>query len=156
MRSRQSYRTEQVEQDKKVHPKQEPSFLPLTVGVAQSAATGSALLRERVGEVRRCAEAADSAAAGCWAALLGGCQSAERKDLPSRLRALAEATSGYVGAGWWAVSPHRRRVAEAQLRINDAVREGDGAEFAEAFVGYDQAIATAVVSVQSNVESPTP
>ncbi|MER7080200.1 hypothetical protein ABT308_18850, partial [Saccharopolyspora kobensis] len=82
--------------------------------------------------------------------------SAERRELPSRLRALVEATSGYVGAGWWAASAHRRRVAEAQLRINDAVREGDGAEFAEAFVGYDQAIATAVVSVQNDVESPTP
>ncbi|MFI0463458.1 hypothetical protein ACH347_05195 [Saccharopolyspora sp. 5N102] len=139
-----------------MHPKQEPSFLPLTVGVARSATDGSALLRKGAGEVRRCAEAADAAAVGCWAALLGGCQSAERKDLPSRLRALAEATSGYVGAGWWAASAHRRRVAEAQLRINDAVREGDGAEFAEAFVGYDQAIATAVVSVQNNVESPIP
>ncbi|SDZ03851.1 hypothetical protein SAMN05216215_104376 [Saccharopolyspora shandongensis] len=139
-----------------MHPKQEPSFLPLTIGVARSATEGSALLRDGAGEVRRCAEAADVAAVGCWAALLGGCQSAERKDLPSRLRALAEATSGYVGAGWWAASAHRRRVAEAQLRINDAVREGDGAEFAEAFVGYDQAIATAVVSVQNYVESPTP
>ncbi|MGP4019665.1 hypothetical protein [Saccharopolyspora sp. 5N708] len=139
-----------------VHPKQEPSFLPLTVGVARSAATGSLPRRDRAGEVQRCAEAADATAAGCWAALLGGCQSAERKDLPSRLRALVEATSGYVGAGSWAASAHRRRVAEAQLRINDAVREGDGAEFAEAFVGYDQAIATAVVSVQSNVESSTP
>jgi hypothetical protein len=131
-----------------VHPKQEPSFLPLTVGAARTA--------ERAGEVRRCAEAAEVTAEGTWAALLGGCDSAERKDLPGRLRALVDATSGYVGPTWWAASAHRRRVAEAQLRINDAVREGDGAEFAEAFVGYDQAIATAVVSVRANVESPTP
>lgn len=135
-----------------MHPELDPSFLPLTVGVARSAAAGS----RRAGEVQRRAEAADATAAGCWAALLGGCQSAERRELPSRLHALAEATSGYVGAGCWAASAHRRRVAEAQLRINDAVREGDGAEFAEAFVGYDQAIATAVVSVQNDVESPTP
>ncbi|GAA4612704.1 hypothetical protein [Saccharopolyspora hordei] len=135
-----------------MHPQQDPSFLPLTVGVARSAATSS----RQAGEVQRRAEAADATAAGCWAALLGGCQSAERRELPSQLHALVEATSGYVGAGWWAASSHRRRVAEAQLRINDAVREGDGAEFAEAFVGYDQAIATAVVSVQNDVESPTP
>ncbi|EQD84938.1 hypothetical protein [Saccharopolyspora erythraea] len=143
-----------------VHPKQEPTFLPLTVGVARSAATEQADLgrREPAGEVWRRAEEADSAAAGCWAALLGGCDSAERKSLPARLSALAEATTGYVGQRWWLGhgSALRRRVAEAQLRINDAVREGDGAEFAEAFVGYDQAIATAVVSVQSRLESPTP
>ncbi|GAB3670613.1 hypothetical protein [Saccharopolyspora tripterygii] len=131
-----------------MHPKQEPSFLPLTAGAARNA--------ERADEVQRCAEAADVTAAGTWAALLGGCDSAERKDLPGRLRALINATSEYVGPTWWAASAHRRRVAEAQLRINDAVREGDGAEFAEAFVGYDQAIATAVVSVRTNVESPTP
>ncbi|GAA4850395.1 hypothetical protein [Saccharopolyspora rosea] len=142
-----------------MHPKQEPSFLPLTVGVARSAGwSAEPAARARGGEVRRCAEEADAAAVGCWAALLGGCQSPERRDLPFRLRALAEATSGYVGTGWWygGGSVHRRRVTEAQLRINDAVREGDGAEFAEAFVGYDQAIATAVVSVPSTVESPTP
>ena len=133
-----------------------PSFLPLTVGVARDAATEPGATATSACDVQRCAEAADSTAAGCWSALLGGCQSAERRDLPGRLRALAAATSGYVGPSRWEGSAHRRRVAEAQLRINDAVRVGDGAEFAEAFVGYDQAIATAVVSVQNDVESPTP
>lgn len=126
-------------------------FLPLTVGAAR-AATG----RGAGHEVGRCADAANRTAAGCWAALLGGCDSADRRDLPGRLHALARATSGHVGTGAWAVSPHRRRVAEAQLRIDDAVRDGDGAEFAEAFVGYDQAIAAAVVSVHSNVGKTTP
>lgn len=67
---------------------------------------------------------------------------------------MAEATSRYVGESWWSRRGpgHRRKVAEAQLRINDAVRDGDGAEFAEAFVGYDQAVATAVVSVQQTLE----
>ncbi|MBE9375637.1 hypothetical protein IQ251_14385 [Saccharopolyspora sp. HNM0983] len=136
-----------------MHPQQEPVFLPLTVGAAQTA-TGAA--RRDSGEIGRCADAANSAAAGCWAALLGGCDSVERRALPGTLHALSTATSGYVGPGAWALSAHRRRVAEAQLRIDDAVRDGDGAEFAEAFVGYDQAIATAVVSVHSNVESPRP
>ncbi|GAA2331948.1 hypothetical protein GCM10009854_03930 [Saccharopolyspora halophila] len=140
-----------------MHPKQEqPSFLPLTVGVARNAANRPEDAAEQACEVQRCAEAADATAAGCWAALLGGCQSVERRELPGRLRALADATSGYFGQAWWEVSAHRRRVAEAQLRINDAVREGDGAEFAEAFVGYDQAVATAVVSVNSDMETPAP
>jgi hypothetical protein len=137
----------------------EPTFLPLTVAVARSAATGSAPPeRASATAVRRRAEEANSAAAGCWTALLGGCQSPERRTLSSTLNALADATSAYVGTRWWFGhgSVHRRKVAEAQLRISDAVREGDGAEFAEAFVGYDQAIATAVVSVPSKLESPTP
>ena len=143
-----------------MHPRQEPTFLPLTVGVARSAAgeQDDPARRELADAVFQRATEADSTATGCWAALLGGCESAERRTLPARLRALAEATTGYVGERWWVApgSVHRRKVAEAQLRINDAVREGDGAEFAEAFVGYDQAIATAVVSVQSKLESPTP
>lgn len=139
-----------------MHPEQEPTFLPLTASVTQDAAarssTGSAgLLCRRVAE-------ADAAATGCWAALLGGCASPDCTALPRRLRALAEATSAHVGSTWWSTdgSTHRRRVAEAQLRIHDAVREGDGAEFAEAFVGYDQAVATAVVSAQTELESSTP
>jgi hypothetical protein len=137
------------------HTGQEPTFLPLTVAVVRSAETDSGGPRERADAtiVRRRAEEANAAAAGCWTALLGGCESQERKTLPSRLSALAEATSAYAGSRWWFGhgSVHRRRVAEAQSRINEAVREGDGAEFAEAFVGYDQAIATAVVSVPSRL-----
>lgn len=131
---------------------QEPTFLPLTVAVTRSPKLHDAE------QVRRCAREADLAAARCWNALLGGCDSTERRTLPLKLRALADATSEYAGGRWWVGrgSGHRRRVAEAQLRINDAVREGDGAEFAEAFIGYDQAIATAVVSVPSKLESPTP
>ncbi|KEI44711.1 hypothetical protein [Saccharopolyspora rectivirgula] len=137
-----------------MHPEQAPSFLPLTVAAARSAARNRADTDQAV-EVQRCAEAAEAAATGCWAALLGGCDSPERRALPSRLRALAAATSGYVGASSWGASLHRRKVAEAQSRIDSAVAEGDGAEFAEAFVGYDQAIATAVASVRSRLGSPT-
>jgi hypothetical protein len=35
----------------------------------------------------------------------------------------------------------------------EAVRDGDGEDFAEAFVGYDQAVATAVVAVQARLGS---
>lgn len=132
----------------------ESTFLPLTVAVVRSAETETPCAGATA--VRRRAEEANAAAAGCWSALLGGCESVHRKILPARLSALAEATSAYAGRRWWFGhgSVHRRRVAEAQSRINDAVREGDGAEFAEAFVGYDQAIATAVACVPKRWENP--
>ncbi|MBA8822893.1 hypothetical protein FHX42_000222 [Saccharopolyspora lacisalsi] len=138
------------------HPEQESTFLPLTVAVTNSASADSG--RVPAHTVRQRAEEAETVAAGCWVALLGGCESPELRALPGRLRALAEATSIYVGTRWWCGhgAGYRRKVAETQLRINDAVREGDGAEFAEAFAGYDRAIATAVVSVPSTLESSTP
>lgn len=160
-----------------MYPEQEPTFLPLTVSVTRSApphslegqpidgrptggsrAAGSGFGGASAGLVRLRAEEVDVAAAGCWAALLGDCGSPDRAALPSRMDELAEATSEHVGRRWWFGdgSGFRRKVTEAQSRITDAVREGDGAEFAEAFVGYDQAVATAVVSVRSRLESPTP
>lgn len=137
----------------------EPTFLPLTVAAARTAAQSQAdpPARAAAGVVARKAEEANSAAAECWAALLAGCDAPGRRALPGRLRALSEATSHYVGSHWWfsAGSPHRRRVSEAENRIDEAAMEGDGAEFAEAFIGYDQAVATAVVRVQSTMGSPT-
>jgi hypothetical protein len=44
-------------------------------------------------------------------------------------------------------------VTAAEARIIDAVRDGDGAEFAEAFAGYDQAVATAVASAHGRTGS---
>lgn len=127
------------------------TFLPLAVDaanlVARAAAGGPTRATAQV--VRRHAEVADALAAECWTALLAGCQTQARQVLPQRLRELTEATANCVGTRQWflASSPHRHRVAGAQARIADAVREGDGAEFAEAFAGYDQAVATAVASV---------
>jgi len=144
-----------------------PTFLPLTVAAAKAAAIGpdEAIggppdeLAEQTSAcvVQRRAEAADAAAAACWTALLAGCDSPARRTLPARLRELTEATSSYAGLRWWisSGSVHRRRVAQAEVRIDEAVRDGDGEEFAEAFVGYDQAVATAVVSVQGRMGSPT-
>lgn len=116
-----------------------PAFLPLTVSAAH--ATPESI------EVHGAARAADHAAVECWTTLLAGCGGPGRRCLPARLRELTEATAGYVGPGWWFSdgSVHRSRVMEAQLRIEDAVREGDGEEFAEAFIAFDQAVATTVV-----------
>lgn len=126
-----------------------PTFLPLTVAAAGAAAAQLAdgPVAARAHMVRKHAVAADLAAADCWTALLAGCQAPARRMLPVKLRQLTEATSLYVGTHcWYGTSPHRGRVTDAEARITDAVRDGDGAEFAEAFAGYDQAVATAVAS----------
>ncbi|MGH3435128.1 MAG: hypothetical protein ACRDRN_01525 [Sciscionella sp.] len=116
-----------------------PEFLPLTVSASgHTAATA---------EVHRSAVAADATAADAWVGLLAGCRAPGRRGLPAQLRALTEATASYVGTSWWFSdgSAHRNRVTESQLRIEDAVREGDGEEFAESLAAFDQAVATAVV-----------
>ncbi|WP_447005649.1 sugar ABC transporter substrate-binding protein [Saccharothrix isguenensis] len=128
------------------NPAREPTFLPLTMAAAGRADDEGALA------VRGRAESADRAAADCWLSLVAGCESSGRT-LVDRLHDLSEATSGYAGTTWWLGrgSVHRRRVTAAEHRIDDAVREGDGAEFAEAFIGYDQAVATVVVHVQNRL-----
>ncbi|ALG06610.1 sugar ABC transporter substrate-binding protein [Kibdelosporangium phytohabitans] len=122
-----------------------PAFLPSTM--AATATTGAEM-------VRLSAEQADAAAAECWAALLGGCDSPGRRLLPQRLRQLADATAIYAGTAWWYGDGTRlrTRITQARERIEDAVAERDGAEFAEAFIGYDEAVATAVARVGSMIK----
>lgn len=127
----------------------EPVFLPLTVSAAREAANGPAdtVVTTSARGLLRSAVDANTAAADCWVSLIAGCHSPARRVIRSRLRELSEATSEYAGARWWAGpgSVHRRRVDDAESRIGEAVRDSDGAEFAEAFAGFDQAVATAVV-----------
>lgn len=136
----------------------QPTFLPLTTAAAGRAAqaAGDRQAREAADAVLRSATEADAAAADCWTALLAACDSPGRRLLPVRLRALTEATAGYGGTSWWSAEGWhlRRRVAEAQEHLVEAIHDGDGADFAEAFVGYDQAVAATVVAVQSRLGSP--
>lgn len=138
------------------NPAREPTFLPLTMAAAGSAAddTADPLARDSAQTVQHRARTANAAAADCWTALVAGCTSG-RQTLISELHHLSLATSQYAGTRWWLShgSVHRRRVVAAEGRIDDAVRDGDGAEFAEAFVGYDQAVATVVAHVQSRLGS---
>ncbi|HEV2779543.1 MAG TPA: sugar ABC transporter substrate-binding protein [Actinophytocola sp.] len=115
----------------------------------------SPAIRASADAVRRRATEANTAAAECWAALLAGCDGPGTKLLPRRLRELTEATSMFAGKRWWqgTGSAHRHRVGRAQMRIEEAVAERDGADFAEAFVGYDQAVATALVRAHTRLES---
>jgi hypothetical protein len=137
----------------------EPSFLPLTLATAGNVAGSvqSPAVRASADVVRRKATDANSAAAECWVALLGGCDAPGAKALPRRLRELSEATSMFAGLRWWQGdgSQHRQRVGRTQQRIEEALAERDGEEFAEAFVGYDQAVATALARAHSRLESPT-
>jgi hypothetical protein len=129
-----------------------PAFLPLVVDAAGMVVAGApdGPARATASAVRRQAEAAEAVASECWTALLAGCQTPARRALPGTLHQLTEATSRIVGSRCWfdVSSPHRLRVTDAQQRITEAVREGDGAEFAAAFAGYDQAVATAMASVR--------
>jgi hypothetical protein len=137
----------------------EPSFLPLTLATALTVAEAvqSPPIRASADVVRRKASEANSAAVECWTALLGGCDAPGAKALPRRLRELSEATSMFAGVHWWHGdgSQHRQRVGRSQQRIEEALAERDGEDFAEAFVGYDQAIATALARANSRLESPT-
>jgi hypothetical protein len=139
------------------HAAREPTFLPFVVAAARTAVTEPAEppVQACAQVVRRHAEAADEAAVDCWTALIAGCNTPARRALPARLRELTEATSLYLGWHCWygTGSPHRGRVTGAEARIIDAVRDGDGAEFAEAFAGYDQAVATAVASMRGRTSS---
>jgi hypothetical protein len=114
------------------------TFLPLTVDAA---------LRLGARPLLDQAMRTDRAAAECWTALLAGCGTAARRDLGPQLRRLSEATSMQVGSRWWFAegAGHRRRVAGAQENLEEAIADGDGQEFALAFVGYDHAMASAVV-----------
>jgi hypothetical protein len=135
----------------------EPIFVPLAVAAARAAVATlgepSAVALAQV--VQRHAEAVDAAAIDCWTALLAGCRTPACGVVAARLRELTEATSLLLGTRCWFApgSPHRGRVSDAETRISDAVWEGDGAEFAEAFAGYDQAVATAVASIRLRTSS---
>jgi hypothetical protein len=137
----------------------DPTFLPLTISATSTVAKAVAHtpnLRVPAELVRDRARRADAAAAECWAALCAGCDAPGRRVLPNRLRELSEATSVYAGTRWWfgRGSQHRERVSSALARIEEAVAERDGADFAEAFVGYDQAVATVLVNSHSRLETP--
>ena len=122
------------------------TFLPLTMDAARK--LGARPLLDQ-------AVRTDRAAAECWTALLAGCGTAARRDLGPQLRRLSEATSMQVGSRWWFAegAGHRRRVAGAQENLEEAIAEGDGQEFALAFVGYDHAMASAVVCANSATPS---
>jgi hypothetical protein len=133
----------------------QPTFLPLTTSAATVAAgRGGQPLRDAAAVLLTRAADADRAAADCWTALLANCDTPGRQLLPARLRALTEAAAACAGSWWLSEGSYlRRRLLEAQHQLIEAVRDADGEDFAEAFAGYDQALATTVVAVQNRLAS---
>ncbi|MBM7771915.1 hypothetical protein JOD54_002119 [Actinokineospora baliensis] len=120
----------------------EPTFLPLTLSTVVRATPGPATLA-----VHATARRADSAAAECWAALLAGCDSPGKHQLPQRLRELSAAATPH------ATESHRGKIDQARTRIEEALTDRDGEDFAEAFIGYDQAVATALARANNRQET---
>lgn len=135
-----------------------PTFLPLTTAASRSAAQShdDPPARAAAEILLRRATEADASAADCWTALLADCDSPGARLLPARLTALTAAAAVYAGESWWRGdgSHLRRRLAEAQHQLVEAIRDGDGQDYAGAFVNYDQAVATTVVAVQCRLGSP--
>lgn len=123
-------------------------FLPLTRdAAARMCRNAEGADHERAAAVRHWATEVETAAAHCWITLLADSDSAGRWELVPHLHRLTEAASRYAGISWWfsGGSTHRIRVAGAQGRIENAIADGDGQEFAKAFIGYDHAVASTVV-----------
>ncbi|GAA2971182.1 sugar ABC transporter substrate-binding protein [Actinokineospora diospyrosa] len=119
----------------------EPTFLPLTLSTVR--ATPDPTTRAVHATARR----ADSAAAECWAALLAGCDAPGKHQLPLRLRELSDAATPHATEG------HRGKIDQARTRIEEALTDRDGEDFAEAFIGYDQAVATALARAHNRQET---
>ncbi|WP_084794688.1 hypothetical protein [Actinokineospora bangkokensis] len=119
----------------------EPTFLPLTLTTSRTLDV----------DVHWAALRADAAAAEAWAALLAGCANTGRHQLPRRLRELHDAAAALAAPA----ATGRTRVTRELARITEAVTDRDGADFAEAFVAYDQAVATVLAQSRVRTESTT-
>ena len=130
----------------------ETTFLPLTVSGTAHVATRSG--GENSERLHAAAQHAEQAAGECWLSMLAACAPATRAQLSPRLGELTSALAAFAGGDWWFSdgSTHRHKVDELRLRIEDAARDGDGEEYADAFASFDQAVATASVCAPSATE----
>ncbi len=123
------------------------AFLPLTLGVLAELPDPSRGRRALADAANR----VESEAWETWQALLGGCSCPVRARFPGRLRRLSGAVRTATGADWWdgPGRPHRDRTGRYQRWLTEALADGDGAGFAEAFAGYDAALAHAMLGAVS-------
>ncbi|HEY1971821.1 MAG TPA: sugar ABC transporter substrate-binding protein [Pseudonocardia sp.] len=112
------------------------SFLPLTLSAIRD--------RPELWPLEAAARRAEAAAAESWHVLLGGCTCS--RHLAERLRRLSTTAAEHLDAPRWH-GGHRARVDAFERWAAEALVEGDGAEFAEAFAGYDAALAHALATV---------
>jgi hypothetical protein len=112
------------------------AFLPLTLSAIRD--------RPELWPLEPHALRVDAAATDSWHALLGGCTCA--RQLADRLHRLTTTAAAHLDAPRWH-GGHRERVGAFERWTAEALDEGDGAEFAEAFAGYDAALAHALATV---------
>lgn len=118
-------------------------FLPLTLSVLNGIAgdrPGSCALDVA-------ARRAEHLAGDAWRTLLGGCDRNRRTEFTTGLRRLSLAVGVFVGDDWsdGMCSGHRDRITRYQWWVEEAFADGSGAEFAEAFARYDEALARTVL-----------
>lgn len=126
----------------------ETTFLPLAVsGTDHVAARLTGEDGDRATALHEAAVRAEHAAGECWLSMLGACAPGQRAPLSPRLGELTGELAAFAGADWWFSdgSTHRHKLDELRLTIEEAARDGDGEEYADAFASFDQAVATATV-----------
>jgi hypothetical protein len=126
------------------------AFLPLTLTVINGVPADRAETHGLEAAARR----AEHLAWDTWQALLGDCDRLRRTEFTTGLRRLSLAVGVFTGDDWSSgiCSGHRDRIARYQCWLEEALADGNGAEFAEAFARYDDALARTVLS--SAVSSP--
>ncbi|MDQ2708497.1 MAG: hypothetical protein M3Z25_13045 [Actinomycetota bacterium] len=119
------------------------AFLPLTLTVIERWPDRRPVLGVVRGAVRR----AELDSCAVWQSLIGDYDCAARAELLVGLRRLSLLVGVVAGDHWWNGDghAHRDRVAGYQRWLEESLAESDGAGFAEAFAGYDEALARAVV-----------
>jgi hypothetical protein len=126
----------------------ETTFLPLAVsGTDHVRARMIGEDGDRAERLHAATVRAERAAGECWLSMLAGCAPGQRAGLSPRLGDLTGELAAFAGGDWWFSdgSVHRHKVHELRLTIEDAARDGDGEEYADAFASFDQAVATATV-----------
>lgn len=120
------------------------AFLPLTMSVL----AGTPVDRPGARALQTAARRAEQLACDSWQTLLGGCEHPHRTEFNTGLRRLSLAVGGFVGDDWsnGLCNGHRDRIARYHWWLEEALADGDGAEFAEAFARYDDALARSVAS----------
>lgn len=129
------------------------AFLPLTMSVLAHVPVH----RPGACALDSAARRAEQLACDTWQSLLGGCERPHRTEFTTGLRRLSLAVGGFIGDDWsnGLCGGHQERIARYHWWLEEALADGNGAEFAEAFARYDDALARTVSSRAEPTASET-